>query len=129
MVELITVMIIAGIMAAVAAPKFFDSTAYQNRGAADQVKAALRFAQKTAIAERLQHVSVTIAAPSSSPNCNLLVSNYIVTCNISNSVTVSPALPQTYAFDSLGRPYQSIGSSITVGGTVITIERETGYVH
>ena len=135
MVELITVMIIVGIMAAVAAPKFFDNTAYQNRGAADQVKAALRFAQKAAIAERLQSVSVTIAALSSSSNCNLVISGYSVTCNISNSVTVSPALPQTYYFNSKGEPVSSTGTvypstqSITVGGITDTIEQETGYVH
>jgi len=98
------------------------------------VKAALRFGQKEAIAERKQ-VTVTIAAPSASSNCSLVISGYSLTCNISNSVPVSTALPQLFYFNSLGEPVSSVGTVlltqglITVGNIPITIEQETGYVH
>ena len=51
-VELIAVIIIIGIIGAVAASKFFERSAYDSRGFHDQVISTLRFAQKSAIAKR-----------------------------------------------------------------------------
>ena len=134
LVELIMVMVIVGIMAAVAAPKFFDNTAYQNRGAADQVKAALRYGQKVAIAER-SNVRVDIST-AANPACNITVTLYVVSCTISTAVSLSQTLPSSVTFNGLGQPFSNVttplvapGNTITVGGTTITIEQETGYVH
>jgi MSHA pilin protein MshC len=135
MVELITVIIILGIIGAVVAPRFFDSTSYQNRGAADQVKAALRYGQKVAIAERNSvRVDISTAA---NPACNISVISLVVTCTISTAVLpFSQTLPGSVTFDALGRPFSNVttplvakSNTITVGGTTITIEPETGYVH
>ncbi len=133
MVELITVIIIAGILGAIVAPKFFDNSDFQNRTAADQVRAALKFGQKMAIAQRAS-VSVMVTAPSASSNCNPVA--VPVTCEISNLVSLSQTLPFSVTFDALGRPYSSgttpivsPNNTITVGGATITIEQETGYVH
>ncbi|MFA5826532.1 MAG: prepilin-type N-terminal cleavage/methylation domain-containing protein, partial [Gallionellaceae bacterium] len=52
MVELISVMIIIGIIAAVALPRFFDRGTFDSRGFHEQMISTLRFAQKTAIAQR-----------------------------------------------------------------------------
>ncbi len=124
LVELIMTMVILGIIAAVAAPRFFDSNVFQERGAADQVKAALRYGQKVAIAQH-RNVIVNIAAAASS-NCSATLAAGNVSCVISNSVAVTPALPSV-TFDSLGRP--NAAASVTVGTTTITVEAETGYVH
>ena len=51
MVELIAVLIIAGILAAVATPRFFEQTQFDGRSAADQAVGMLRYAQKLAIAQ------------------------------------------------------------------------------
>ncbi|MEK7810720.1 MAG: prepilin-type N-terminal cleavage/methylation domain-containing protein, partial [Pseudomonadota bacterium] len=51
LVELITVMVIVGILAVVALPRFFDKNTFDSRGYADQVISTLRFAQKVAVAQ------------------------------------------------------------------------------
>ncbi len=61
MVELVTVMVITGILAAVAAPKIFNNDAFKVRGFYDQVLATLRYAQQTAVAQH-RNVCVDIAA-------------------------------------------------------------------
>jgi MSHA pilin protein MshC len=130
MVELITIIIIIGIIGATVMPKFFDNATYQNRAAADQVRAALKFGQKTAIA---QHHQVTVLIDSAAQtNCTDTVTingnnTVFVDCLISNSVTLTSA--GTFNFNPLGQPVPNSAGSINVGGTVITIEQETGYVH
>ena len=52
LVELILVMVIAGILAAVAVPRLIGRNSFDTRGFADQLAATARFAQKLAIAQR-----------------------------------------------------------------------------
>ena len=52
MVELILVMVIAGILAAVAIPRFMGRNSFDTRGFTDQLAATVRFAQKLAISQR-----------------------------------------------------------------------------
>ena len=125
--ELITVLVIVGIVAVAAVPRFFDNDVFQARGTADQVVAALRYGQKVAIAQH-RNVSVIISAAASS-NCGAALASGNVNCVISNAVAVSPALPVTVTFDALGRRVPNTAVSITVGTMTINIEAETGYVH
>lgn len=127
LVELVMAMIIVGVLAVAVAPRFSDTNVFQSRGAADQVRAALRYGQKVAIAQH-RNVSVTISAAASS-NCGVALAAGNVSCVISNNVTVAPALPRTVTFDALGRPVPNAADSVTVGATAITVEAETGYVH
>lgn len=121
------VIIIAGILAAVVAPRFFGADIFQSRGAADQVRAALRYGQKVAIAQR-RNVSVQISAGADS-DCHVQLMGGNVNCVIANSVTVTPALPKTVTFNALGQPVPNAAASMVVGTTTIDIELETGYVH
>jgi MSHA pilin protein MshC len=50
-VELITIMIVIGIIGAIGAARFADDSAFQNRAYADQVKSLIRYAQKLAISQ------------------------------------------------------------------------------
>jgi MSHA pilin protein MshC len=127
LVELIMTMVILGIIAAVAMPRFFDTNVFQERGAADQVRAALRYGQKIAIAQR-GAVSVNITAAANS-DCGTQLTGGDVACVIEDSVTVVPALPRTVTFNALGQPVPNAAGLIRVGTTDITIEAETGYVH
>jgi MSHA pilin protein MshC len=137
LVELITVMIIVGIMAAIVAPRFFDANVFKSRGFADQVQASLRYAQKTAIA---QHRLVCVALASSSITLTIASTSAAVTCtiplafsaggnfiNAPSGVTLSPAV--TINFDALGKTTAT--QTITVSGATnnIIVEAETGYVH
>ncbi|GAB1231824.1 hypothetical protein UT4_02900 [Ferrigenium sp. UT4] len=130
LVELITVMVIVGILAVAALPRFFDNNAFQSRGAADQVAAALRYGQKVAIAQhRTAGVTVTITAAATSNCGTMLNAAGNIDCVIPNSVAVAPALPQAFVFDALGRSVPNVPASIVIGTTTLTIEAETGYVH
>jgi len=51
MVELIIVMILVGILAAIGAAKFFNPTGFDTAGYAEQLRAMARYAQKLAIAQ------------------------------------------------------------------------------
>jgi MSHA pilin protein MshC len=133
LVELVMAMVIIGILAAVAAPRFFDNSVFQSRGFSDQVKATLRYAQKAAIA---QHRFVCAAVASNSITLSLGATNTCGTplalsdgstmLNAPSGITATPA---NFKFDVLGRP--SAAQSITITGATgaIIVEAETGYVH
>lgn len=149
-VELIMIMIIVGILAAVAAPRFFNTNVFQSRGFADQVLATLRYAQKTAIAQhRNVCVTYTLAAPSTvtlmidsdtppdgacnpAPAGNLQSptgnASYVITAPAGIAFA---ALPTAFSFDALGRPNPNALPPLNIVGATnpITIEAETGYVH
>lgn len=121
LVELITVMVIVGVLAVAVLPRFFTVSEFEDRGSADQVKSILRFAQKTAVAQR-RNISVTISA-ATTPNCTTTLAGASLTCQVKSSVVTN-----TVTFNALGRRTSATGV-IAVGGTDITIEAETGYVH
>lgn len=131
LVELITVMVIVGILAVAVLPRFFTVSDFEDRGSADQVKSLLRFAQKTAIAQR-RNISVTIST-AATPNCTTTLTGATLTCQVKSTVAT-----KTVIFDALGRPVGAGGvplaanDTLTVGGTTIStiiVEAETGYVH
>lgn len=127
LVEMITIIVILGIIAVVAMPRFADTDAFRNRATVDQVSAALRYAQKVAIAS---HSDVTVNVSNGAPvNCGTAVVEGVITCVVPNGVTLGGTL--SVAFDFMGRPTPN-GTTTTVGDTTITtitIEAETGYVH
>lgn len=61
LVELVTTLIIVGILAAVTLPRFFDNDAFRERGYTDEVASALRYAQRIAVASQCR-VRVTVNA-------------------------------------------------------------------
>ena len=50
LVELVAVLIILGIVAAVAAPRFVDTAVFSERGYADEIATSLRYARRIAVA-------------------------------------------------------------------------------
>ncbi len=153
LIELIMVMVIVGILAVFAAPRFFDVNVFKSRGFADQVQATLRYAQKEAIAQH-RNVCVTItsstisltianasgAASACGPNLALPTGGNSISAPPGSGITLAlaPAAPATFNFDALGKPYDALGTtpstvqkSIAVSGATnnIFMEAETGYVH
>ena len=63
LVELIVTMIVVGILAVAVIPRFADQSAFDARGFRDGTLAVLRYAQKSAVAQRRQ-VCVTFGAGS-----------------------------------------------------------------
>ncbi len=140
--ELATVIVILGIIAVLTVPRF-NRTATDTAWFGDQVKAAVRYAQKQAIAQR-RAVYVIVAAnaslslcydnPCTQPLTRLAgaskeFSQYQPDPNtflkVPPNVSLSSA-PAAFSFNRLGQP--SSAATLTVGGTNITVTAETGYV-
>jgi MSHA pilin protein MshC len=139
LVELIAVMVVIGILAAVAAPRFFDRSAFDSRGFYDQTLAALRYAQKAAVAQH-RTVCVTFTAGSVALTIDTAVpqdgacdaaltgpTGTPYTVNAPSGITLGGFV--NFSFDAFGVP--SAAQSITVSGqpVAITVEAGTGYVH
>jgi len=79
LIELVVVMIIIGILAVAAIPRFFDRQTFDSRGFSDGTLAALRYAQKAAIVQRrpvcvrFSSTSVTLpmASAAGSTTCDI----------------------------------------------------------
>ncbi|OGT24889.1 MAG: hypothetical protein A2342_03605 [Gallionellales bacterium RIFOXYB12_FULL_54_9] len=145
MVELVITMVVIGIMAAVAVPRFFDGNVFQARGFADQLKATMRYAQKMAIAKNrficvaFTGTSITLTIDGTMPDASHTSAAcpgdplasptgqtpYILSA--SGAVTLSGG--SVFYFSPQGRA--STAQNITVNGYAIPIavEAETGYVH
>ena len=136
LVELIVVMVIIGILATVALPRFFDRSVFEARGFLDETKAALRYAQKAAVAQR-RTVCVVLAA-----NGITLSIADLPGSNVCNTVLVMPnqtprggtglgSSVSTFRFSSLGGTDQSADVSITIANATgsITVDHVTGYVY
>lgn len=147
MLELITVMIIMGVLAVVALPKLQGALSFQDDAWHDSLSAALRYAQKTAVARRrlvcvdVAATSVTLSSASAygAGSCDSAVSGpgggaAFSSSHDSNSATsVSPA--GTLYFQPSGRVTSDAAGnnaatrSISMtGAAAITVNGETGYV-
>lgn len=130
LIELISIMVIAGIVAAVAAPRFFDRQTFDSRTFGDQALSMLRYAQKLAVAQnrpvfvRLNGASLALCFSNAS---NCAATDQVLAPAGSNSGTtltkaacanaaqwfceaVPAGLSYTTAmasfyFDGLGKPY------------------------
>ena len=144
LVELILVMVIAGILAAVAVPRLVGRNGFDTRGFADQLAATVRFAQKLAVAQhtnvfvRLTTSDATLcydaacATPAPGPG-----GEKPYTVSAPGGVAIARPLA-ALAFDPAGRPQTAalldiqtqLDIQVNGSGTHhVYVERETGYVH
>lgn len=137
LVELITIMIIVGILAVAAIPRFFERNTFDSRGFRDQVISTLRYAQKAAIAQH-RFVCVTFT-----PNSIALSQGANNTCGTplpslsgqGNYIVTAPTVDVTlsgyadFSFNALGAPSVPQPGITVSGNPAIMVEAETGYVH
>jgi MSHA pilin protein MshC len=145
LVELVTTLVVVAILAAVAIPRFTGRAAFESRGTYDQAQAIVRYAQKTAIAQR--------QSPPKTPIFVVITASAIRICYDAACVTpindpstgtalalaapggVSFAPVTTFSFSGSGAP--SFGAQLTITVTspapdvtrTFFIEAQTGYVH
>ena len=141
LVELILVIVIAGILAAVVGPRFFDRQVFDDRLYAEQARAGLRHAQKLALAGGCR---IRFSLDTSGfrllrdADCDSSTDDF--TAEVPDPATgqppyvgsapagilLLPAAGFTVTFDSLGRADQAIAA--TVGGHALSVEAGTGLV-
>ena len=136
------VLVIIGVLAALAIPQFVTSRGFASRGFYDEALGVVRFAQKTAIAWR-RPVTVCVTATEvraiSNANCAAPVTlphpttGNLLVATAPDGVTLAPAPAGTFSFDGLGRPLPA--TTIVVTSTIaddparqIVVASETGYV-
>ena len=140
--ELIVTIVVVGIMAAMVLPRFRGESGFEDRALRDETAAALRHAQKSAIAARRQvcldfqanGLTATIATnfggacdtPLPAPGGGALAV-------VARGASLYAAHPgATLSFDPMGRPVNGQAQVSVQGlpaGLTITVEAETGYVH
>ncbi len=138
MVELIMVIVILGILAAVAGPRFFDRQVFDDRLFFEESLSAVRYAQKLAVASGCSintQVSNSGYALSYAAACGGIAANSAVAnpsggayaAGNSHNVGVSPALNVT--FDSLGVASGAANSASFASGTfTLTVNLATGFI-
>ncbi|KQT31608.1 Tfp pilus assembly protein FimT/FimU [Methylophilus sp. Leaf414] len=149
LVELVVVISLTGIVIAVATPRFANGDIFETRGDAGLLSSTLRYAQKTAIAQRRQVFVITDTAAQpqtvklcfvSDPNCPLAqaVINpetdgpYVMT--LSRNVSVNPS-NNSLGFNGLGQAVPNVAANYVVTNQknnaqtfTVNIEADTGYI-
>jgi MSHA pilin protein MshC len=146
------VIVMMGILAAVAGPRIFNTSLFNARGFHDQTLTYLRFAQKTAVAQRRTvcvgftstTVSLTMALAAATPNCTSAVAltgplgESPVLLSAKPGVAFSAQPAAAFNFDGLGQPIAAATGLALASATVfqvagaptaITVEASTGYIH
>jgi len=133
LIELVVIILILGIMAAVVMPKFFNLGDYRTRAAYDEVAGAVRYAQKLAVASGCE-VQVQISTSGydlqqHSTSCTsgafATITNHPVTSNTIAGVSIS-ATPNSFIFDAMGRSSSAV--TVNIDGDNFNVIAETGTV-
>jgi MSHA pilin protein MshC len=148
LVELVTTMVILGVLAAVIAPRFLGRQGFEARGYYNASAIAIRYAQKTAIAKRRSTFVVVTATQTSicydaactsrvtdpATGGGLIVDAKRGVASLAAPVSVTPV---TFSFDGLGQP-SFTGAPLVLTYTpaeagdvtrTLSVEPGTGYVH
>lgn len=142
LVELVVILIVVGVLAVAAIPRFVDRQSFDARGFYDQALSMARYGQKVAIAS---HTDVFFNAAG-----NIICLTYVADADCTNPAgVINPAdgakfsktaptgvslsAPVSFSFSALGKPNPDNAFSLGIVGDgmtrTITVERETGYVH
>ena len=136
LVELLLVVVIIGIVAAFAAPRFLDDRTFLQRGYYEELVAGLRYAQRLAVASGCP-VRVVIDAAGYTARqhgCSADDSPWSAAVALADGMLLRGAAPMgvsvspgvTLTFDALGRTDLAADQSINVGPFALTVLSQTG---
>lgn len=145
LIELVAVITIVGIIAALAGPKFIGSDTFVARGVYSTIQSALRLAQKTAMAQRTSvyvniNTTTRVVCVGYTSNCSSAVVDPSTQAAYSKTFPATVTLTTSLSpiqFNGQGKEATGATVTITVKNNVvaselartITIEPNTGYVH
>lgn len=154
LIELILVIVIMGVLATFAAPRFVNQSDFDARGFRDELLSSIRYAQKLAIASQceVQVVVNTVANTyalyfpnnndannaicdgagagfGSNPAPHPILEPSAFPISAPSDVTLTNTSGNsTFYFNSQGAPVPG-GGSFSIGGHSLTVEPITGYAH
>ena len=143
LVELVTTIVVLGIIAVVAMPRFAARNTFDSRGFFDQATATVRYAQKLAIAQR-KPIFVCVNLPSTGDISVSYASGCAAQISDLSGVVLRVPAPSGVTLTSTASDFSFLGGlgqtaaqfTITLTSTIpgdparsIVIENETGYVH
>ncbi|HEX7061739.1 MAG TPA: GspH/FimT family protein [Woeseiaceae bacterium] len=142
LVELVVVIVILGVLGAIAGPRFFDRRVFAERGWYDELALALAHARKAAVASGCPvRIAITPAGYDARQQAALggrcdpngafsvpvrLADGTALAGSAPAGVVTSPAV--TIVFDALGRTGLASDQTISVGGRSLTVDAASGYV-
>ena len=143
LVELVVVMTVVGVLAATMGPRFFTPSIFSQRGYADELAAALRYTQKTAVisgcAARLTVTAAAYVSAQQAPlgnSCNVADTTWttpvigadgsIIQGSAPSATTASPT--GAFQFDAQGRLVSGPATTLSIGARTISIVAATGFV-
>ena len=143
LVELVTVIVILGILAAFAVPRFADNVTFEERGFYEEVVAALRYGQKIAVGSGCPvQISInasgyaltqqTVLANRCDPGDSsyavpvLLPTGQAAAGTTPAGVTLGPVV--TYQFDGLGQTDLGSDLTVSIGSWSLIVQAQSGYV-
>ncbi len=144
LLELLTIIVIVGILMLVVAPRLGTGDSFESRGFYDRAAATVRTAQKTAVAWRsivficVSGTQVTAGTPNTCATPLTSPAGGNLTQAAPSGVTLNTV---TFGFDGLGRPVNSAGVVLATATTLIftstiagdpartiTVAAETGHI-
>jgi MSHA pilin protein MshC len=142
LIELVVVIALMGVIAAIVGPRFFGTRVFSERGYVDEVATAMRYAQKIAVASGCNvRLAITIAGYSatqqvaSGNHCNTASPTYSVNVIRPDGTTLAGVPPRdanvsgpaTLVFDSKGAVISG-ATNLTVGAYTLVLDAASGFV-
>lgn len=133
-IELVVVMIVVGILAVFASSKFADRADFQARGFHDETKSLLRYAQKSAVAQRrnvcvaLSGNGVALTIDTDTPADGSCDGALILAAPAQGGSGLVSSV-SGFKFRPLGDTDQAMNITMTISGVTITVDFKTGYVY
>ncbi len=135
LVELVTVIVILGVLAVVGASKFASNSTFVESQYHQEIISAFRYAQKIAIASQ-RDVAIALTANSYSLSYSGLCSGIVKhpagqkAFSETGMGGVITTTANTFVYDAEGNITPSAGGTVNIGSTfTITIESVTGFAH
>jgi MSHA pilin protein MshC len=143
LVELVVVIVIAGIVAAFAAPRFFDDRTFLERGYYEELTAVLKYSQKLALASgcpvRVEIDDAGYAArqqAAAGGTCDTDDSSFRTDVALADGDVLAGSMPMgvalsqaaTLTFDALGRTDLGTDLSINIGPFELKVLADSGFV-